>query len=143
MSQSKPSILPIRESLVHLAGLLDERGRDQDAQWYDALGNRLEELERALGDGASEPGRSESLSEIRRAHPRLISLCGEFQRGGRRLLRQAALVVRLSARNFDVGRAPHTELHTATESLIDAVNRHLALEAELNAEAGRDLGGEG
>jgi hypothetical protein len=70
-------------------------------------------------------------------------MCAEFQRDGRRLLRQAALVVRLSARSYDAGKAPFPELRTATVSLIDAVERYLVMEGELTGEAAQDLGGEG
>jgi hypothetical protein len=133
----------IRESLACLARLLEEPEVDRDLRWYDALGDQLAELEEALGEGEAEPNRSDSLEEIRGAHPRLISMCGDFQRSGRKLLRQAALVVRLSARGYDRGKEPHSELHAATESLTDAVKRHLALETELTVEAGQDLGGEG
>jgi hypothetical protein len=141
--ESNTSGASIRESLARLARLLEEPEVDRDLRWYGALGDQLAELEQALGEGEAEPNRSDSLKEIRRTHPRLISICGEFQRSGRKLLRQAALVVRLSARSYDTGKEPHTELHSATESLMDAVKRHLELETELTVEAGQDLGGEG
>ena len=141
--QSRSPAQSIRESLAKLTRLLGEPELGRDAGWYDALSDRLTDLEQALGEGGAEPNRSDSLREIRRAHPRLISICTEFQRDGRRLLRHAALVVRLSARTYDPGKQPHSELHAATESLIDAVNQHLELETELTVEVGRDLGGEG
>ena len=141
--QSNTSGNTIRESLAELARLLDEAESGRDVGWYAALADGLAELEQALGDGEAEPERSDSLREIRRAHPRLIALCGEFQQGARRLLRQTALVVRLSARSYQTDKEPHPELHTATESLIHAVKRHLDLETELTVEAGHDLGGEG
>jgi hypothetical protein len=143
MLESKSSSPPIRESLNQLARLLDEPWTGQGDEWCDVLNDNLERLEKALGDGESEPNRSESLAEISRAHPRLVSICEEFQHDGRTLLRQAALVVRLSMRSYDASKAPFPELRTATVSLIDAVERYLAMEGELTGEAAQDLGGEG
>jgi len=141
--ESRSSSPTLRDCLLNLSRLLDEPGVDRDAQWYEALNNRLGELEQALGDSGAGPERSASLTEIRRSHPRLISRCAEFQRDGRELLRRATLIVRLSARNYDAGKAPYTELRAATESLIDAAEKYLEMEADLNEEVGRDIGGEG
>ena len=57
--------------------------------------------------------------------------------------RQAALVVRLSARSYDPDEAPPPELRNAIASLVDAVEKYLLLEADLAGEAAQDLGGEG
>jgi hypothetical protein len=46
-------------------------------------------------------------------------------------------------RSYDASKAPFPELRTATVSLIDAVERYLAMEGELTGEAAQDLGGEG
>jgi hypothetical protein len=143
MPESQSSNPSIRESLDQLVRLLDEPWTDQGDGWYDVLNENIERLELALCEGESEPNRSASLAEISRAHPRLISICNEFQRDGRKLLRQAALVVRLSMRSYDASKAPFPELRAATASLIDAVERFQAMEGELNGEAARDLGGEG
>jgi hypothetical protein len=59
------------------------------------------------------------------------------------MLRRAALVVRLSARKHDPGKAPHEELRAVTESLIDGVQRYVELEEELASKIGQEIGGEG
>ena len=148
--KSGSSSLSIRDALAQLAQLLDEPWTDQGDQLRDARdqddhreGLLLEQLELALGDGESAPLRSESLKETRKSHPRLISMCSDFERDGRKLLRQAALVVRLSARSYDPDEAPPPELRNAIASLVDAVEKYLLLEADLAGEAAQDLGGEG
>ena len=131
---SRSSNPSIRETLSQLRQLLDQHATDKDAQWYDSVNEQLERLELALGDEGHGQARSKPLKELTRKHPR---------RDGRKLLRQSALVVRLAARGYDAGKAPFPELRTATLSLIDGVERYLAMEAELTGEAAQDLGGEG
>lgn len=133
----------IRKSVRQLSRLLEQPSASRKAQWYDDMGERLEWLEIALQGKETQSTQSESLEEITRAHPRLISLCDGFHREGRRLLRQTALVVRLSLRSYDGNKAPFEELDAATASLIDAVERFLAMEGELAGEAAQDIGGEG
>ena len=139
----KPSSPSIRDALGHLVRLLDEPWIDRGDQLRDALHLGLEQLELALGDGETDLLRSESLEETRKSHPRLISMCSDFERDGRRLLRQAALVVRLSARNYDPDEDPPLDLRNAIVSLVDAVEGYLLLEADLAGEGVQDLGGEG
>jgi len=143
MLESEKSGPSLRHCLIQLKQLVEEPSTGRETQWYENMSDQLEQLELALGDGGSKPSRSESVKEITRTHPRLISLCGEFQRDGRRLLRHSALVVRLSLRSYDADKAPFIDLHAATVSLIDAVEEYLAMEAELTGEASQDLGGEG
>jgi hypothetical protein len=143
MLESKSSSPSIRNTVNQLRRLLDQQATGKEVQWYDSMNDQLERLEMALGDRGSEQTQSQFLKEITRAHPRLVAICDEFQLDGRRMLRQAALVVRLSVRSYDADNAPFTDLRAATVSLIDAVERYLAMEAELTGEAAQDLGGEG
>jgi hypothetical protein len=143
MPESRSSSPAIRQTLNQLRLLLDQQTTGKEVQWYESMNDQLERLEMALDEGASEQTQSEHLKEIARAHPRLISLCDEFQRHGRRLLRQAALVVRLSVRSYDGDKTPFTDLRAATVSLINAVEQYLVMEGELTGEAAQDLGGQG
>lgn len=133
----------VRESLIHLATLLGESYTGCEARWTARMNQSLDRLEQALSAEALEPMTSDFFKEIAQAHPRLISLCANFHENGRRLLRQAAVVLLLSARRDETGKPPVRELHKATALLIDAVKRHENLESELVGEAARDIGGEG
>jgi hypothetical protein len=138
MPEFRSSSPAIRQTLNQLRLLLDQQTTGNEVQWYGSMNDQLERLEMALDEGGSEQTQSEHLKEITRAHPRLISLCD-----GRRLLRQATLVVRLSVRSYDGDKTPFTDLRAATVSLINAVEHYLEMEAELTGEAAQDLGGEG
>jgi hypothetical protein len=137
---SKP---PIREALDQLSKLLAEPWTRPGNQLLDAIDLHLEHLEQALGDKIAEEHLSKSLGETRRAHPRLISLCNEFDRDGRNLLRHAALVIRLSARNCEASDEGLPKLREAITSLVDAVEQYLQLQEKLAGEAAQEIGGEG
>jgi hypothetical protein len=142
MDTKRPNMC-VRESLDLLAKLLGESYTDCEARWTAKMNQSLDRLEQALSAEALEPLTSEFFEEIAQAHPRLISLCANFHENGRRLLRQAAVVLLLSARRDKTGKPAVRELHKATALLIDAVKRHETLESELVGEAARDIGGEG
>lgn len=131
-----------RGALARLARASGRSTSGRDGNWRGTLEVQLGELERCIGDWVSEPNRSDALKEVRRTHPRLISLCDEFQRGGRVLLRQATQVARLSALGSAMGGAAHRELQSAVASLVEAAQRQLDLEAKLREEIGHDVGGE-
>lgn len=137
------STICIRESLDHLVELLEESCTGCERQWIGRMNQHLDRVEQALSTETAEPMASEFINETAQTHPRLISLCAKFHEDGRRLLRQAAVVVLLSVRSYETGTAPLRELRKATALLIDAVKRHQNLESELIGEAGRDIGGQG
>jgi hypothetical protein len=141
--ESASSRSSIRESRDQLSRLLDEPWTHPANQLLDAIDLRLEQLEQALGDRIAEERVSESLGETSRTHPRLISLCNEFGRDGRNLLRHATLVIRLSARHYESGDAGLLKLREAIASLIEAVEQYLQLQEQLAGEAAQEIGGEG
>jgi hypothetical protein len=137
------STIVVRESLARLVALVEESPAGGEADWVERLNDSLEKLAQGLGDEASALVESEYLKKLSRAHPRLISMCAEFREDGRKLLLQAALVVRLSARGYESGTSSLPQLREATSSLIEAVRQYQHLESELSGEAGQDIGGEG
>ena len=139
-ASSSPSI---RESQDQLSRLLDEPWTQPGNQLLDAIDLRLEQLEEALGEKIAEERISGSLGDTSRTHPRLISLCNEFDRDGRNLLRHAALVIRLSARHYEASDAGLQKLREAIASLTEAVAQYLQLQEKLAGEAAQEIGGEG
>lgn len=141
--ESESSSPSIRGSLDQLARLLDEPWTQPGDQLLDAIHTGLEQLEQSLDDVVAEQSQSESLGEIRRAHPRLISVYTGFDRDGRRLLRHAAMVIRLSARRDEADEDLLPKHREAILSLIEAVGQYLQLQEGLAGEAAQEIGGEG
>ncbi len=132
----------IRKVLNRLDQLLEAwRAEQDDSQWIKRVNECLEELEQALGDDA--PLKAQFLKETTRSYPRLTPICAAFYEDGRKLLIQATVVVRLSARSYEQTVGSTTVLRAATASLVEAVKQYRHLASEITVEAGHDIGGEG
>jgi hypothetical protein len=139
---TKSSGLRIQSTLRRLERHIAEVPSGQTlGEWTARLNDDLEQLERALGEEASQ--KSQYFRQTARDHPRLLTTFARFHDNSLELLQHATVVVRLSAGGHASGTVPLEELRKATTSLISAVKWHEQMASELATEASHDIGGEG